>query len=151
MGDDRSMIDELRKLVRERRRYPLEAYLFLYQALDMAQRLVGEKRHVSGPELLEGVRKLAVEQFGPLALMVFQHWGIRRTQDVGEMVFNLVDRELMGKTDQDKREDFDAVFDIEEVFAPQRLMAEQDPKQLIPPYRVSARDLPSAARASNAP
>lgn len=149
MGDERNMIEELRKLVRERRRYPLEAYLFLYQALDAAQRHVGEKRHVSGPELLEGVRRLAVEQFGPLALMVFNHWGLRRTQDVGEMVFNLVDRELMGKTDDDKREDFDAVYDFEEVFSPTRILAEADPKQLIPPYRVSSRDLPNAARATS--
>ncbi len=149
MGDERNMIEELRKLVRERRRYPLEAYLFLYQALDAAQRHVGEKRHVSGPELLEGVRRLAVEQFGPLALMVFNHWGLRRTQDVGEMVFNLVDRELMGKTDDDKREDFDAVYDFEEVFSPARILAEADPKQLIPPYRVSPRDLPNAARATS--
>ena len=149
MGDERNMIEELRKLVRERRRYPLEAYLFLYQALDAAQRHVGEKRHVSGPELLEGVRRLAVEQFGPLALMVFNHWGLRRTQDVGEMVFNLVDRELMGKTDDDKREDFDAVYDFEEVFSPARILAEADPKQLIPPYRLSPRDLPDAARATS--
>lgn len=149
MGDERNMIDELRKLVRERRRYPLEAYLFLYQALDAAQRLVGEKRHVSGPELLEGMRRLAVEQFGPLALMVFNHWGLRRTQDVGEMVFNLVERELMGKTDDDKREDFDAVYDFEEVFSPARLLAESDSKQLIPPYRISSRDLPNAARATS--
>jgi uncharacterized repeat protein (TIGR04138 family) len=146
VGDERNMIDELRKLVRERRRYPLEAYLFLYQALDMSQRMVGEKRHVSGPELLEGVRKLAIEQFGPLALMVFTHWGIRRTNDVGEMVFNLVDRELMGKTDNDKREDFDGIYDLEEVFSPKRLLAESDPKQLIPPYRVTARELPNPAR-----
>lgn len=147
MGDERNMIDELRKLVRERRRYPLEAYLFLYQALDMSQRLVGEKRHVSGGELLDGVRKLAIEQFGPLSLMVFHHWGIRRTNDIGDMVFNLVDRELMGKTDSDKKEDFDGLYDFEEAFSPERLMAESDPKQLIPPYRISARELPNAARA----
>jgi uncharacterized repeat protein (TIGR04138 family) len=140
------MIDELRRLVKERRRYPIEAYLFLYQALDTAQKVVGEKRHVSGPELLEGVRRLAVEQFGPLALMVFNHWGIRRTEDVGDMVFNLVDRDLMGKTDQDRREDFDAVFDFEEVLSPARLLAESDSKQLIPPHRVASRELPSPAR-----
>jgi hypothetical protein len=65
------------------------------------------------------------------------------------MVFNLVDRELMGKTDDDKREDFDAVYDFEEVFSPARILAEADPKQLIPPYRVSSRDLPNAARATS--
>jgi uncharacterized repeat protein (TIGR04138 family) len=149
VGDERNMIDELRKLVRERRRYPLEAYLFLYQALDTAQKLVGEKRHVSGQELLEGVRRLAIEQFGALALMVFNHWGLRRTQDIGEMVFNLVERELMGKTDNDKREDFDGIYDFEEAFSPKRLLAESDPKQLIPPYRVTSRELPNAARASS--
>jgi uncharacterized repeat protein (TIGR04138 family) len=143
---ERNMIDELRKLVRERRRFPLEAYLFLYQALDVAQRIAGEKRHVTGQELCEGFKRLAVEQFGPLALMVLGHWGVRRTEDVGEMVFNLVAHDLMGKTDRDRPEDFDAVYDFEEAFAPGALLAQADAKQLAPAFRVATKDLPGSRR-----
>lgn len=145
---ERNMIEELRALVRARRRFPIEAYLFLYQALDAAQRHVGEKRHVSGPELCEGFRRLAVEQFGPLALMVLDHWGLKRTEDLGEMVFNLVAHDLMGKTDKDRIEDFDAVFDFEEAFAPSSLLAQQSARELVPAFKVPLRDLPGGRRPS---
>jgi uncharacterized repeat protein (TIGR04138 family) len=143
---ERNMIEELRELVRERRRFPIEAYLFLYQALDAAQRMVGEKRHVSGAELCEGFRRLAVEQFGPLALMVLSHWGMRRTDDVGEMVFNLVARDLMGKTDKDRLEDFDGVYDFEEAFAPQAILATQSSTELAPAFKLALKDLPGGRR-----
>ena len=115
--DPNPMIEALRRLVAEERTYPLEAYCFLYQALDIAQRAAGERRHVSGHELLQGVRKLAIDLFGPLPFMVFNHWGLIETADFGKMVFHLVERELMGKTEEDKLEDFVGVFDFEEVLS----------------------------------
>lgn len=126
--DPNPMIEALRKLVAEEQAYPLEAYCFLYQALDQAQREAGVRRHVSGPELLHGARQLAIDLFGPLTLMVFNHWGLVKTRDFGEMVFHLVDRELMGRTDDDRLEDFDDVFDFEEVFAPDNLIAQVESK-----------------------
>jgi uncharacterized repeat protein (TIGR04138 family) len=140
------MVQELRSLVRDKRRYALEAYLFLYQSLERAQQLAKERRHVSGQELLEGFRILAGELFGPLALMVLETWGLRRTEDVGHMVFDLVDRELMGKTPDDKIEDFQDVYDFQEVFASDVMMAQVDPTNLVPTVRLVRRDLPAAGR-----
>ncbi|MHC5081994.1 MAG: Minf_1886 family protein, partial [Planctomycetota bacterium] len=72
--------------------------------------------HVTGRELLEGARLRALEELGYLARTVFEGWGIRTTRDFGEVVFLLVKEELMGKTDQDSLEDFEDVYDFEEVF-----------------------------------
>jgi uncharacterized repeat protein (TIGR04138 family) len=127
-----NMIDALRQLVAEEQQFPVEAYCFLYQALDRAQRLAGERRHVSGQELLEGARLLAIELFGPLTLMVFDHWNLRRGEDFGTMVFHLVDRDLMGKTDDDKLEDFAGTYEFREAFAPENLMALVDAQELAP-------------------
>ena len=143
-----SMIDALRRVVAEERRYPVEAYVFLYQALDYAQKLLGERRHVSGAELLQGVRALAIETFGPLTLMVFNHWRVRRTDDFGAMVFHLVERGLMGKTDDDKLEDFDGLYDFEEAFAPDALAASLDASTLSPGFRFDTRDLARTSRAA---
>lgn len=134
-----SWIDALRRLAIEDGEFPLDAYLFLYEALDRAQKLVGERRHVSGQELLEGVRQLAVEQFGPLTLMVFGHWNVRVTDDFGRMVFKLIDHGLMGKTDTDKLEDFVAVYDFREAFCPESLLAAVDPRCLKPTFQAGAR------------
>ncbi len=97
-------------------RYPMEAYRFIYEALDHTIQRLGERRHVSGRELLDGIRDFARAQFGPLARMVFDCWNIRRTEDFGELVFNLVEADLMRKTETDSREDFKDGFDFEEAF-----------------------------------
>ena len=141
------MIQSLRKLVREEGRYPLEAYLFVYQALEHAQKQVGKRRHISGKELLEGFRDLAIESFGPLALMVFHHWNLRRTDDVGVMVFHLIQRELMGKTEDDQLEDFEGLYDFEETFNPETLLGRIDAQELTPNYRIPLREFPGATRA----
>jgi uncharacterized repeat protein (TIGR04138 family) len=72
--------------------------------------------HVSGQELLEGVRLLAIEQFGCLAETVLATWGVHGTEDFGEIVFNLVEFDLMGKQESDTKEDFRSVYDFQEVF-----------------------------------
>jgi len=149
-SDQHSMMEALHRMVSEERRFPVEAYLFLYQALDYAQRLVGERRHVSGQELLDGIRKMAIELFGPLTLMVFDNWKVTETADFGRMVFHLVDRELMGKTDDDKIEDFEDAYDFQEVFAPERLMSNLDPKCLEPSVRLDNRKLPGTRARAHA-
>ena len=109
-------------------RYAYEAYEFIFQALHHAQKLLGREPpeeargrpaaeaqyHVSGPELLEGVRDLALREFGLMARTVFRLWGIRGTGDFGEIVFNLIDAGLMSKTSDDRREDFRDVYDLDE-------------------------------------
>ena len=85
--------------------------------------------HVSGDELLQGIRELAVRQFGPLTRTVFENWGVTKTLDFGEIVFQLVDAGLMGKTDEDKLDDFKDVYDFRKVFD-DKLQVEIDKESL---------------------
>jgi uncharacterized repeat protein (TIGR04138 family) len=116
----------LAEVVRKDPRYAYEAYEFLFAALHHTQKMLGRQpreqpgeetpephHHVSGKELLQGVRDLALREFGLMARTVFRMWGIQRTDDFGEIVFNLVESNLMSKTSEDCREDFHAVFDLD--------------------------------------
>lgn len=115
---------KLDELVKKDSRFPYEAYEFLFQALAYTQKSLGKTKpqegndpsiehHVSGRQLIEGIRKFALDEFGLMARCVFDQWGIKRTGDFGEMVFNLVEMGLMSKTDHDNREDFENIFDIQ--------------------------------------
>jgi len=73
-------------------------------------------RHVSGPELLDGLRAYALDQFGPLAKTVLNAWGILACRDFGDIVFNLIEYNVFSKTENDRREDFADVFDFEQAF-----------------------------------
>mgnify|MGYP001177769162 CR=1 FL=1 len=139
----------LLELLKEDRRYKLDAYLFVFQALDFARQLgmgreapseplpeevrerfplldeeeTGETeaedeppKHVSGQELCEAARIYASQQYGYLAKAVLNNWGIYSTGDFGEIVYNLIRIGLMRKTKDDRREDFDNVYDFEEAF-----------------------------------
>jgi uncharacterized repeat protein (TIGR04138 family) len=113
--------ERFRQVLKADPRYDPEAYNFLYEALDYTLKHVVSPRskssqHVSGQELLEGVRRFAIEQFGCLARAVLETWGIRKTDDFGEMVFNLVAQDLMGKQESDSKEDFREIYEFEEVF-----------------------------------
>ena len=103
-------------ICRRSTRYRPEAYRFIYEALDYTMRHLGEHRHVTGRELCEGIRRFALDQFGMLAPDVFREWGISRTDDFGEIVFTLVENGLLGRTEQDTRDDFHNVFDFEKAF-----------------------------------
>ncbi|MGH7227283.1 MAG: Minf_1886 family protein, partial [Gemmataceae bacterium] len=107
-------------------RYAYEAYEFLFAALAHTQRMLGrvpppegsaveKDYHVSGPQLLEGIRELSLREFGLMARTVFRAWGINKTADVGEIVFNLVAANLMSKTADDNRADFRDVYDLDQV------------------------------------
>jgi uncharacterized repeat protein (TIGR04138 family) len=97
-------------------RYAPAAYQFLLQALERTLKSIGERRHVSGAELLDGVRLLALELYGPLARTVFAHWGVRKTDDFGEIVFDLIEAGVLTRRAEDRREDFCDVFDFEREF-----------------------------------
>jgi uncharacterized repeat protein (TIGR04138 family) len=103
-------------------RYNREAYFFLREALDHTHRITGkppkknEVRHVSGQELLNGIREYALQQFGPMTLTVLEEWGIKRCEDFGEIVFNMVENKLLAKTEQDSREDFRNGYDFHDAF-----------------------------------
>ena len=113
---------KLVELIRHDARYPYEAYEFLCEAVSITQdRLERSPReeddpetdyHVSGAELLRGACELAVREFGMMAPVVFRHWGIRTTNDIGESVFNLIKAERLSQSERDDREDFADLFDL---------------------------------------
>ena len=116
---------KLAEIVRRDPRYAYEAYEFVFAALAHTQKMLGRlpredmpaevdaQHHVSGPELLKGIRDLAIRDFGLMARTVLKRWGIDKTDDFGEIVFNLVDATLMSKTSDDSRRDFQGVYDLD--------------------------------------
>lgn len=116
--DFRSKIREIRETDS---RYHEEAYQFVREGLDYTVKELkkvpaGRIHHVRGHELLQGIRCYAVDQFGPVSLSVLHYWGITRCEDFGEIVFNMVEFGILGKTDQDDRADFADVYDFHEAF-----------------------------------
>ena len=102
-------------------RYQRDAYAFLRDALDFTtkqqKKIKGVSvRHVTGPELLDGVRHYALKEFGPMVMTVFENWGIHSCEDIGNMVFNLIGAGIFGKTEEDSIEDFKNVYDFGEAF-----------------------------------
>ena len=135
------------QLLKEDRRYPLAAYVFIFEALHYAQNVlqmgvenVSEplsettpeteesqaERHVSGQELCEAIRRYALEQYGYMAKTVLNNWGIHGTADFGEIVFNLIRAGQMRKTPADARVDFDNVYDFDVAFKQGFRMASPD-------------------------
>lgn len=119
-GKDFSEVVEL--IVREDTRYPKPAYYFVRKALDHTLKGLKKKpakekgNHVSGPQLLEGIRDYALQQFGPMTFTLFENWKLTQTSDFGEIVFNLVEYGIFGKTEHDDIEDFKGVYDFREAF-----------------------------------
>jgi uncharacterized repeat protein (TIGR04138 family) len=104
---------------RLRKRHPAyneTAYLFILAALHYTIERVGEARHISGRELAEGCRDLAIERFGLMARSVLEFWGIRSTRDLGEIVFALVECGVLVKQDGDCVDEFCDVFSFSEAF-----------------------------------
>lgn len=98
-------------------RYAREAYDFVRSAVHFASHVVYERgTHVTGRELLEGIRRLAIERYGVMIRDVFAEWGVSCTEDFGEIVFNLVDAGLLTKTAEDSKDDFRNVYSFAEVF-----------------------------------
>ena len=113
--------EKFRTLLRNDRRFDAEAYNFVYEALDFTLKNVGRKtrdgnQHGRGQELLEGVKRYSIDQFGCLAQTDLDDWGIKNTGDFGRRVCNLVEYDLMGKQEGDRREDFENLYDFEEAF-----------------------------------
>jgi len=126
------------RLLKQDRRYAFEAYVFVFEALGYAQNMLemgaespseaakrpqqeGEEeqpaeRHVTGQELCEAIRRFALEQYGYMAKTVLNSWGVNKTGDFGEIVFNLIRIGQMRKTPRDRREDFDDAYDFETAF-----------------------------------
>ncbi|HLA85995.1 MAG TPA: Minf_1886 family protein [Thermoguttaceae bacterium] len=121
------------ELLKEDTRYTFDAYVFVFESLSYAQNHLGmgeeaasepseapesesPQRHVTGQQLCEAIRHFALEQYGYMAKDVLASWGIHGTGDFGEIVFNLIRIGQMRKTPDDRREDFDNVYDFETAF-----------------------------------
>lgn len=105
-------------ILKRDKRFDPHAYFFLKDALDFTLKRIAEgnggiARHVSGPELLAGCRDFALQQFGPMASTLMNEWSVRKCQDIGDMVFLLIEEQVFGKQDSDKKEDFSEAFDFE--------------------------------------
>ena len=104
-------------------RYERDAYLFVRDALEhttkqkkQARAEMAAEHHVSGQQLLEGVRLYALQQFGPMVPTVFEHWRVRSCEDIGAIVFNLIEAREFGKSEQDTLEDFRRGYDFDDAF-----------------------------------
>lgn len=93
-------------------RYDERAYLFVLAALEFCQQRLPERRHLTGRELAEGCRDLALERYGVLAREVLSHWGVRDSRDIGEVVFTLVHEGLLMSQPTDSKEDFIDAVDL---------------------------------------
>jgi uncharacterized repeat protein (TIGR04138 family) len=111
-------------ICKEDPRFDRKAYSFVRQALDQTVKdlkrqqpeRTGKSQHVTGGELLQGIRSYALDQFGPMTKTVLNKWGISRCADFGDIVFNLIEYNVFSKTDSDRREDFGDLYDFDEAF-----------------------------------
>ncbi|MEK7867300.1 MAG: Minf_1886 family protein [Planctomycetota bacterium] len=110
------IFEKLMEVVESDRKFGLGAYQFVFEGLEYTLRKLPVRRHISGGELVDGLRELALQHFGMLAQTVLRQWGVTRTADFGEIVFRLVDAGLMGKTESDSMTDFTDVFEFGEAF-----------------------------------
>jgi uncharacterized repeat protein (TIGR04138 family) len=111
-------------ICKEDNRFEKKAYAFVRQALDFTVKELKSKQpertkksaHVSGAELLHGIRAYALDQYGPLSKTVLTTWGVRRCADFGDIVFNLIEYNVFSKTETDRREDFADIYDFDDAF-----------------------------------
>ena len=97
-------------------RYKRDAYIFVMEALSFTQKKFKRPKHVSGDELLDGMKELLMDKYGPLAISVLEHWGIKSTDDFGNIVFNLINGKVLSKTEEDNLESFRDRYNFETVF-----------------------------------
>jgi uncharacterized repeat protein (TIGR04138 family) len=138
--------DILDRIVEKDKRYDREAYVFLREALEFTQKAISKSnknqvRHISGQELLNGIRDYALSAYGPMSLTLLEAWGIRTCEDFGNMVFLMVENNLLRKTEQDSIEDFKLGYDFQEAFRkpflPSRVVSGMAENGLLPePTRV---------------
>ncbi len=116
-----SFEEVLERILAADNRYHRDAYHFVREGLDYTQKRASKAskttpRHVTGQELLDGIRAYALEQFGPMTLTVLTEWGVNCCEDFGEIVFTLVEGGALAKTDQDNRADFKGGYNFHAAF-----------------------------------
>lgn len=110
------------QLIAQDARFGRDAYYFVREALDFTQKRItrehrgAARQHVTGQELLDGIRQYALQQYGPMTATVLEEWGIKNCRDFGEIVFNMIESGLLAKTDKDSRDDFRHGYDFNDAF-----------------------------------
>lgn len=137
-------------------RYHRDAYHFVREGLDYTQQTIskhedGTVRHITGQELLAGMRAKALEEYGPMALLVLNEWGVSRCEDFGEIVFNMVEHDLLARTDEDSRDDFKGAYSFEEAFRRPYLPPEPETVEPPPANRTITSATGSEGERSNKP
>ena len=126
-------------------RFDTDAYYFLRDALDRTARTLGrdgpkaENRHLSGAELAAGFRDCMLEDFGPMAATVAEDWGLEKSDDIGAMVYNLIEAGAFGKAPTDRRTDFNGLFNLIDDLEAPYLPATLKPKTIAPKTRSSSK------------
>ncbi|MBN1983626.1 MAG: hypothetical protein JW795_18970 [Chitinivibrionales bacterium] len=100
-------------------RYTIQAYDFILAGLNFYHTKAGESRHFGGQELSLGFLEFAQKQYGPLAHMVLNSWGIYTTDDFGSIIFNLIEIKLIKKNENDSIDDFKNIVDMTTFFQKQ--------------------------------
>ncbi len=119
-----SIYGKLKAILKKDDRYSIYAYQFVFEALSHTAKTLGkdsnspndEDRHIAGQQLLEGIREYSMQEYGYMSYVIFLLWGVKKDLDFGEIVFNLVENGLMGKTESDSRDDFKGIYDLKKVF-----------------------------------
>lgn len=122
MVEAHQIAEAVEEMVERDPRFARASYFFTHRAVRetaeaISKKEKGQKRQISGQELLEGIRSFAIDQFGPMALMVFHSWNVTCSRDFGEIVFNLAKVGILGVSEQDHIKDFENVYEFQDVFA----------------------------------
>ncbi len=117
MIEIRLAADLLAKLRATESHYDEQGYLFVLEGIEYLQQRMTVRRHVSGAELARACRDHALEQYGLMARQVLGHWGVRRTEDLGKIVFALVEVGLLTTVPTDRLQDFESVYDFDDAFS----------------------------------
>ena len=119
---DNVLVEAITNICVKDPRFHLDSYIFVLESLDFTSKMLKNQnqstreRHVEGHELLEGIRHFSLQEYGPMAFTVLTRWGIERTEDIGEIVFNLVDAGKLRRTEEDSKSDFENGFDFIDAF-----------------------------------
>ena len=116
MGQPTNFYETVELMCEKDPRYKPDSYDFVLQALNSTQKKLSRAGHISGQELLEGLRESALKQFGPMAKTVLNYWGIHTTVDFGNIVFLMIEYKLLSRTEQDSLKDFENVYDFDSAF-----------------------------------
>ena len=143
-----AFMEAVEKICEKDTRYSPDAYFFVHEALGFTVKMMnkpseGPDRHVTGRELLDGIREFALQAFGPMTLTVLKTWGIKATEDFGDIVFSLVESGKLGSKKEDKKDDFSNGYDFFEAFAKPFLPAKSPKRRISGKRRSTGSDKPS--------